>query len=266
LETENISDANLYQLVSDTTPPAEHNNNNNNNNNNNKAMIHEVKEASNEKLLESTTKREISALINAVRNEFCWREGLDLWLQTLPPEEHLLQQSNLSNGVINFRVTCKRSGERTKAHFGSSMEIAKVVGAVVEQLFKWKVSLTKFDIELYIHLQEEDTVVGIPVVKDLLSRRYGPDTGPGLLKPSIAYSMCRIANIQRDDVVMDPMCGVGTIILEAASSWTSLNVRYIASDIDPKQCIFTYKNVEKLNFGHYVSVLCSNVVGNFFMR
>jgi 23S rRNA G2445 N2-methylase RlmL len=45
--------------------------------------------------------------------------------------------------------------------------------------------------------------------------------GHGLLKPSIAYCMCRIANIQAGDVVMDPMCGVGTIILEAGIIYIS---------------------------------------------
>jgi tRNA G10 N-methylase Trm11 len=38
--------------------------------------------------------------------------------------------------------------------------------------------------------------------------------------------MCRIANIQAGDVVMDPMCGVGTVILEAGIKSLSLSIHF----------------------------------------
>jgi adenylyl- and sulfurtransferase ThiI len=51
-------------------------------------------------------------------------------------------------GNVTFRVTCKRSGEKTKSSLGTSMDIAKCVGSIIQQHFKWKVSLTTFDIEV----------------------------------------------------------------------------------------------------------------------
>ncbi len=42
-----------------------------------------------------------------------------------------------------------------------------------------------------------------------------------------------MGNIQPGDVVCDPMCGLGTILIEAAKSWPLAT--YLAMDKDPLQ-------------------------------
>jgi tRNA G10 N-methylase Trm11 len=40
---------------------------------------------------------------------------------------------------------------------------------------------------------------------------------------------CRVGDIKRGDVVCDPMCGLGTILIEAAKSWPSAH--YIGNNM-----------------------------------
>eukprot|EP00850_Spirogloea_muscicola_P005852 SM000027S09633 [mRNA] locus=s27:400743:405297:+ [translate_table: standard] len=47
-------------------------------------------------------------------------------------------------------------------------------------------------------------------------REYRKALGPTALRPSVAYGLLRMADIKPGHIVLDPMCGCGTISLEAA--------------------------------------------------
>ena len=59
----------------------------------------------------------------------------------------------------------------------------------------------------------------------------------GMLPPKVARQM---VNISRAENILDPFCGVGTILMEALT----INIKAIGSDIDPKQIERTRKNLE----------------------
>lgn len=82
-----------------------------------------------------------------------------------------------------------------------------------------------------IFIEKEECLLGVRVGLSPLHRRsYKQETLPGSLKAPIAYCMLKIANINKWDVVVDPLCGVGTIAFES----TAFTSHIIAGDISPE--------------------------------
>jgi hypothetical protein len=78
----------------------------------------------------------------------------------------------------------------------------------------------------------------------------------------LEYLLC---NAQLNRFYLFEKCFFYCLILNfvlLATSWTHPTTRYIASDIDPKKCDFTKKNIKKSNLSNFVSVICCNVEGN----
>ncbi|XP_023422130.2 THUMP domain-containing protein 2 isoform X2 [Cavia porcellus] len=116
---------------------------------------------------------------------------------------------------LTFRVSCRCSGSIGKVF--TAQEIGRVIGIAVMKQFGWKADLRNPDVEIFVHLNDIYTVVGIPVFRvPLASRTYIRTAG---LRSTIAWAMASLAEIKVGTFVLDPMCGLGTILLEAAKEW-----------------------------------------------
>lgn len=74
------------------------------------------------------------------------------------------------------------------------------------------------DIEFRILIEEDWAVVGVRLNNTPLHRRpYKVASIPGSLKAPVAYSLAMLADLKPNDVLMDPTCGAGTILVEAAN-------------------------------------------------
>ncbi|XP_078399940.1 tRNA (guanine(6)-N(2))-methyltransferase THUMP3 [Cetorhinus maximus] len=116
-------------------------------------------------------------------------------------------------GLLRFRVTCNRSGEK---HSFTSMEAAREFGGAVQDLFKWKADMTKFDVEILLNIHDNEVVVGIALTEESLHKRNITHFGPTTLRSTLAYGMLRLCNPQSTDIIVDPMCGTGAIPIEGA--------------------------------------------------
>ncbi|XP_058524012.1 THUMP domain-containing protein 2 isoform X2 [Ochotona princeps] len=116
---------------------------------------------------------------------------------------------------LTFRVSCRCSGTIGKAV--TAQEVGRVIGVALMRQFGWKADLRNPDLEVFIHLNDIYSVVGIPVLRvPLASRAYIKTAG---LRSTIAWAMASLAEIKAGVFVLDPMCGLGTILLEAAKEW-----------------------------------------------
>ncbi|KAM5293010.1 U6 snRNA (guanine-N(2))-methyltransferase THUMPD2 [Ctenodactylus gundi] len=116
---------------------------------------------------------------------------------------------------LPFRVSCRCSGSIGKAV--TAQEVGRVIGIALMKQFGWKADLKNPDLEVFVHLNDLYTVVGIPVLRvPLASRTYIKTAG---LRSTIAWAMASLAEIKAGAFVLDPMCGLGTILLEAANEW-----------------------------------------------
>jgi len=73
------------------------------------------------------------------------------------------------------------------------------------------------DLNIRIFLEHEVATVGVRVGKTALHDRWYQQAHlPGALKPSVAAALALLAQITPTTTVLDPCCGSGTILIEAA--------------------------------------------------
>ncbi|XP_027273700.1 THUMP domain-containing protein 2 isoform X5 [Cricetulus griseus] len=137
-------------------------------------------------------------------------------LQEQGPQNDLVKTAGTENlEDLTFRVSCRCSGNIVKAF--TAQEVGRVVGIALMRKFGWKANLRNPYLEIFMHLSDAYSVVGIPLFRvPLASRTYIQTAG---LRSTIAWAMASIAEIKAGALVLDPMCGLGTILVEAAEEW-----------------------------------------------
>lgn len=121
-----------------------------------------------------------------------------------------------------FRVTSQRTGE----HEFGSMDAQRVAGAALVERYGTAVDLEHFDTEVRVDAMGDTWLIGVQLTRDSLDKRYPWVYRPRVtLRTTVAYGMLRLAGIAPapDDAapnsgptVLDPFCGSGTILIEAA--------------------------------------------------
>ncbi|NXC39388.1 THUM2 protein, partial [Penelope pileata] len=130
---------------------------------------------------------------------------------------------------FSFRVSCRCSG--AIARVLTSQEIGRAVGIALMKQFGWRADLRDPDLEIFVHLNDMHSVMGIPLFRlPLANREYIKTAG---LRAPIAWAMASLAEISVGAFVLDPMCGLGTILLEAAKEWP--DACYWGTDISDAQ-------------------------------
>ncbi len=118
----------------------------------------------------------------------------------------------------SFRGSCVRDGR----HAYRSVDVAGELGKVVIEKFGWTVNLTQCDLEVVCILFNHYMMVGIslanPQKAQFRSRIINEDRSFMVdtkymctLRPSTAYLMLQLVEYQVGDILLDSMCGVGTI-------------------------------------------------------
>ncbi|NXD84765.1 THUM2 protein, partial [Halcyon senegalensis] len=130
---------------------------------------------------------------------------------------------------FSFRVSCRCSGAIAKIL--PSQEIGRAVGIALMKQFGWHADLRDPDLEIFVHINDMHFVAGIPLFRlPLANRDYIKTAG---LRSTIAWAMASLAEINAGAFVLDPMCGLGTILLEAAKEWPE--ACYWGADISDSQ-------------------------------
>ncbi|NXE15829.1 THUM2 protein, partial [Lophotis ruficrista] len=130
---------------------------------------------------------------------------------------------------FSFRVSCRCSGAIAK--IVRSQEIGRAIGIALMKQYGWRADLQDPDLEIFVHLNDIHSVVGIPLFRlPLANREYIQTAG---LRSTVAWAMASLAEISAGAFVLDPMCGLGTILLEAAKEWPE--ACYWGADISDSQ-------------------------------
>ncbi|KAF0880530.1 THUM2 protein, partial [Crocuta crocuta] len=150
---------------------------------------------------------------------------------------------------LTFRVSCRCSGAIAKTF--TAQEVGRVTGIALMKQFGWKADLRNPNLEIFIHLNDIYSVVGIPVFRvPLASRVYVRTAG---LRSTIAWAMASLAEIQAGAFVLDPMCGLGTILLEAAKEWP--DVYYVGADVSDSQLLGACDNLKAAGLKDKIELL-----------
>lgn len=135
-----------------------------------------------------------------------------------------------------FAVRVSRLG----SHKYTSIDIARVAGdAIREAIFKSygrypKVNLNHPEVIIRINVIGETCLIGICTTGDdsLHKRGYRVYNHPAALKPTIAFAMCMLSKIIDGMLIIDPMCGGGTIPIECC--FLNVKAEIYGMDISPK--------------------------------
>jgi tRNA (guanine6-N2)-methyltransferase len=91
--------------------------------------------------------------------------------------------------------------------------------AMARLLPRWTPATEMAAVELWVQVIGERTLVGLRVSGDeLAARRYKRAHLPASLKPTVARALVLLSDPRPDDVVIDPMCGAGTLLRERADA------------------------------------------------
>lgn len=142
------------------------------------------------------------------------------------------------NQQPRFSVTASFVGKRNY----SSDEIKSAGAEGIQASHPWSYTeddrLADFNIRLFI--EHQTACVGLRLGKHALHERsYKQIERPGSLKPSVAAAMLRLAAVASGMSLLDPCCGSGTILTEAAQ----YEAKMIGSDIDPQAIIAANANL-----------------------
>jgi tRNA (guanine6-N2)-methyltransferase len=118
----------------------------------------------------------------------------------------------------SFAVRCERIGN----HIFTSVDVARVVGQAVIDSFmesrgvRLRVNLDEPDVEVGVFVRFNEVLIGVNTTGESLHRRrYRVYNHPAALKTTLAASMLRLGNYFGQPL-LDPLCGGGTIPIEAA--------------------------------------------------
>ncbi len=118
----------------------------------------------------------------------------------------------------SFAVRADRVGK----HDFTSIDVKREVGAGIIESYKestgirLKVNLDNPDVEVYALVRDSEFVLGINTTGTSLHRRgYRVYNHPAALKTTLAAALVILTEISDDEPFLDPMCGGGTIAIEA---------------------------------------------------
>jgi putative N6-adenine-specific DNA methylase/tRNA (guanine6-N2)-methyltransferase len=120
-----------------------------------------------------------------------------------------------------FRVTSVRQGE----HDFTSIDVQRAAGAGLQDRYDTEVDLEDYDLEVRVDVHEDRCLVSVQETREALSRRHLEGYQPrAALKANVAYALLRLAHLDTPpEALLDPFCGSGTILLEAAALWPEVH-------------------------------------------
>ena len=131
--------------------------------------------------------------------------------------------------ALTFRVSCKCRGKLK--NYKVQSEIITLLGKHLAELWQLKVDLRNPSFDVFVHINDSDLIIGLPVTQVPLSKRpYIKKFG---LRCSVAWIIGHLASVEKGSVVLDPMCGAATLLVETAVAWPS--AVYIGCDNNKEQ-------------------------------
>ena len=138
-----------------------------------------------------------------------------------------------------FSVTANFVGRRNY----SSEEIKTVLAAGIEAATGWVYTADDGEAGLNVRLfiEHGNALVGVRLAATPLHRRsYKEEQRPGSLKPPVAAALLEMLALQAGERLLDPCCGAGTILAEAARRGASVQ----GGDIDAEAIAASRSNIE----------------------
>jgi len=158
-------------------------------------------------------------------------------------KKHLNIISKIRKTKVNeFSISSSSVGKRNYSYVEVKENLSKKLKNKLELKYKDE----KHDIfDIRIFIEHNKALVGVRLNDKPLHRRsYKIKTSKATLQADVAYVMSILAEINKDDIILDPMCGSGTILIES-SIFKPKNI--LGGDINNETVSIAQKNIEFFN-------------------
>lgn len=139
------------------------------------------------------------------------------WTAKEPDWPHLLSLHHAirpkPKGKPTYRLVTQMGGTHGYRRIDAGKAMAQGLGGVFPP--SWKPADENAAVEIWLTIRGRTAVCGLRLSdKTMRHRAYKVEHQPASLRPTIAAAMVRLAGAAPGDVVLDPMCGAGTILAE----------------------------------------------------
>jgi len=166
-------------------------------------------------------------------------------------------------GKPTYRLVVQMSGEHGYRRIDAQKSLAQ--GLAGKLPASWRHADENASVEIWLTIDGATAVCGIRLSdRTMRHRTYKFEHFPASLRPSVAAVMVRLAEIRPGMIVLDPMCGAGTILAETwmgqasrPRDWenldladpqvlASLPLQVLGGDIDPAHVRMAQANLRRL--------------------
>jgi tRNA (guanine6-N2)-methyltransferase len=151
------------------------------------------------------------------------------------------------NTKPTFRIICQLQGEHGYRRTDARTAFAEGLQRAVP--FGWYPAEENAWCEFWLTIKGKSATCGVRLTdRTMRHREYKTEHVIASLRPTVAAAMARLAGIGPEMTFIDPMCGAGTIIAEAADLAGRRRItdaKIIAGDIDPNAVFCTSQNLDR---------------------
>jgi tRNA (guanine6-N2)-methyltransferase len=131
---------------------------------------------------------------------------------------------------LRFRVVARQAGE----HEFRRVDLQRAIERGIEERrdHTWRLDEQEADVEFWATMIAGELFLAVRLSDDSMRHReYKIEHRPGSLRPAAAAALAWLSEPDDRDVVLDPFCGAGTVLIERAH--LGRYARLIGSDRDP---------------------------------
>ncbi|XP_042531457.1 THUMP domain-containing protein 2 isoform X2 [Dipodomys spectabilis] len=184
-------------------------------------------------------------------------------LQEKELEDEVEEAADAPSPAFTFRVSCRCSG--TVAKVFTAQEVGKIIGIALMKQFGWKADLRTPDLEIFIHLNDVYSVLGIPLfsLENRIAMRQRMECE--VMQGTLLGKICSIFPIKMRVPLASrtyiQMAGLRSTIAWAMASLAEIkNVYYVGTDVSDSQLLGAQGNVKAANLQDRIELLKVSVV------
>jgi tRNA (guanine10-N2)-dimethyltransferase len=182
---------------------------------------------------------------------------VDEFLFSCPPYVREIKKYAVDNIIIekkgSIAIRCKN-----RSNIVGSQPIVKTLAEIYSK--ERKVALKNPDIEIRGLITDSRLYVGLKTAEINRSQfenrkvQHRPFFSPVSLHPKLARALVNLSLIKKDEILLDPFCGTGGILIEAGL----IGARIIGSDVEDKMIEGCKKNLDFYGIKNY-ELFCSDI-------
>jgi tRNA (guanine6-N2)-methyltransferase len=157
-------------------------------------------------------------------------EKIERWTARRPDWNHLLRLHRAirpkPHGRPSYHLVAQKDGEHAYLRRDARKALARGLTRVFPE--SWREVEEDAAVEVWLTIDGRTAVCGLRLSdRTMRHRTYKLEHRPASLRPTVAAAMVRLAEVRPRSVVLDPMCGAGTLLAEylaLARTWRGVSV------------------------------------------